>query len=77
MAKISSIKRKKAIPEKFYNLAVEVDESYIANGIVAHNCRSLLIPITMYEEFKPDEKIGRQNIDSFIEEKKGKGFPKQ
>lgn len=39
------------------------------------NCRSLLIPITKYEEFKADEKIGDQDIDKFIEENKGTGFP--
>lgn len=38
------------------------------------NCRSLLIPITKYEEWTEDEKVGRENIDDFIEENKGKGF---
>jgi SPP1 gp7 family putative phage head morphogenesis protein len=38
------------------------------------NCRSLLIPITKYEEFTPDEKVGKTPIETFIEENKGDGF---
>lgn len=29
-----------------YNLAVKEDESYVADGVIVHNCRSVLIPIT-------------------------------
>jgi SPP1 gp7 family putative phage head morphogenesis protein len=29
-----------------WNIAVQDDESYVANGIVVHNCRSLLIAVT-------------------------------
>lgn len=45
MSRIVSIKRKQITTEKLYNLAVEKDESYVANGIVVHNCRSMLTPI--------------------------------
>lgn len=38
------------------------------------NCRSVLVPITKYEEFTPDEKVGKQDIQDFIEENKGDGF---
>ncbi len=38
------------------------------------NCRSLLIPITKYEEFKPSEVARGMPIDEFIEENKGVGF---
>lgn len=41
------------------------------------NCRSVLVPITMFEEFKPTEKIRGQSPDAFIEENKGKGFSKR
>jgi len=41
------------------------------------NCRSVLVPITVFEEFTPDKKVGKQDINSFIEENKGKGFPKR
>ena len=30
-----------------YNLAVADDESYVANDFVVHNCRSLLVPVTL------------------------------
>ena len=50
MSRIKSIIKKTIKDEKLYNLAVEIDESYVANDIVVHNCRSTLIPITKYEE---------------------------
>lgn len=40
------------------------------------NCRSVLIPITKYEEFEPSESVGKTPINDFIEEKKGSGFAK-
>ena len=40
--KIKSIQRIK--PEAVFNLSVMQDESYTANGIVVHNCRSRTIP---------------------------------
>jgi hypothetical protein len=47
MQEIKIIKiQKKHIRSKLYNLAVENDETYVANGIVVHNCRSLLVPVT-------------------------------
>jgi SPP1 gp7 family putative phage head morphogenesis protein len=41
------------------------------------NCRSLLVPITKYEEFTVDGKVGSKNIDQFIDENKGDGFSKR
>lgn len=38
------------------------------------NCRSTLIPITKFEKFNPDKKVGARPIESFIKENKGKGF---
>lgn len=38
------------------------------------NCRSVLIPITKYEEFETDTHVGKTPIQEFIEENKGKGF---
>lgn len=38
------------------------------------NCRSLLIPITIFEEFSPDKSVGKKSIDRFIEDNKGSGF---
>lgn len=40
------------------------------------NCRSTLIPITIYEEFKPTESIKGMSPNQFIEENKGAGFSK-
>ena len=38
------------------------------------NCRSVLIPITKYEDFTPSESVGDTNIQDFIDENKGDGF---
>lgn len=38
------------------------------------NCRSVLIPITIYEEFTPDESVGQRSIKDFIDQTKGRGF---
>ena len=38
------------------------------------NCRSMLIPITIYEEFTPDKTVGKMPIDEFIEKYKGEGL---
>lgn len=76
MSKIKSITKKQIENQRLYNLAVMDDESYVANGIVVHNCRSVLIPITKYEEFEPSETVGKTDIQDFIEENKGDGFSK-
>lgn len=40
------------------------------------NCRSILVPITKFEEYKESgEANNGTQIDAFIEENKGKGFP--
>lgn len=41
------------------------------------NCRSLLVPITKYEDFNVSESVGKTPIDQFIEENKGDGFAKR
>ena len=37
-------------------------------------CRSLLIPITKFEDWKEDEKVGKEDIKDFIAKNRGKGF---
>lgn len=32
--------------ETVYNFSVEEDESYVLNGIVSHNCRCDLVPLS-------------------------------
>lgn len=44
MSKIKSIRRLRITTERLYNLAVQDDESYIANGVVVHNCKSTMNP---------------------------------
>jgi len=41
------------------------------------NCRSVLIPITIFEDYKPDTKIGDRTIDKFLEDEGAPGFPKK
>lgn len=38
------------------------------------NCRSVLIPITKFEEFEPSETVGKRPIDEFIDDNVGEGF---
>lgn len=32
-----------------YNLGVKEDHTYFADGILVHNCRSVIVPVTRYE----------------------------
>lgn len=41
------------------------------------NCRSLLVPITKYEDYEADGEVAGEPIDSFIEQNKGDGFAKR
>ena len=41
------------------------------------NCRSLLVPITKYEQWEADKKVGNQSIDKFIDDNIGAGFSRQ
>ena len=50
--KIKSIKIKK-FKGTVYNFSVKWDESYIANWILTHNCRSFWVEILMDEAIKP------------------------
>lgn len=61
MSRILSIKRLNIINEKLYNLAVEEDESYIANNIVVHNCRSLFSSVFRGDEYEANWGTKSQN----------------
>lgn len=76
MSKIKSIKKHKIKDETLWNLAIEGDESYIANGFAVHNCRSVLIPITKYEEWQQDDVTNSgENVEKFLEKNVAeKGF---
>ena len=53
--KIISIK-KKQFNGKMYNIAVEGNETYVANGIAVHNCRSTIVPVFAYEDYEVNDK---------------------
>ena len=53
MSSIKSIIKKK-VTGSLHNIAVEDDESYVANDILVHNCRSLLTTILIDERDDPD-----------------------
>lgn len=46
--KIKSITRE-AFDGTVYNLGVAEDHSYFAEGVLVHNCRSIIVPVTQYE----------------------------
>lgn len=33
-----------------WNLAVEQDETYLAQNVIVHNCRAMLVPIPITED---------------------------
>lgn len=41
------------------------------------NCRSTLVPLTVFQDKKIDDKVGKTPMNEFIEENKGKGFSTQ
>ena len=53
-------------PEQVYNISVSEDESYIANGIVVHNCRSGLVPLTD-DEYQPDMEFENRNFNNVLD----------
>ena len=69
MARILSMTRKQITTETLHNIAVREDESYIANGIVVHNCKSYIVPILSLdkgmkiEKFTPRSIEGKSNAD--------------
>ena len=48
-----------------YNIAVEQDESYIADDVVVHNCRSLLVYVT--QDDMPVEFSDSEELDSAVD----------
>jgi len=42
MSNIKSLVRKKIDKQRLWNLSVKDDESFIANGIVVHNCKTYM-----------------------------------
>jgi hypothetical protein len=50
MSRIKRINKIKISSETLHNLEVKDDESYVADGIVVHNCRSYMEPIYKSED---------------------------
>lgn len=63
MSKIKSITKKKITTEKLYNLSVHEDETFLANDIVVHNCKSYIEPIIDVKEIKKGEQVENLNPD--------------
>ena len=62
-----AIQRILSVPiEPVYNISVSVDESYVANGIIVHNCRSGLVPLTE-DEYKPDMEFENRNFNNVLD----------
>jgi hypothetical protein len=58
-----------AKPRTLYNLSVEEDESYIANGFVSHNCGCVLLPVMVETEQDDEFWAGRQ--EAFAKDRVG------
>ena len=43
-----------------HNISVEVDNSYISNGLVSHNCHDVMLTFRLYNLFSP--KIDKENL---------------
>jgi len=61
VSKILSIEEKKVKEIQVYNLAVDEDETYIAENCIVHNCRTIKVPITKsYEQLVADAGLERK-----------------
>lgn len=60
MAMIKSITKRKITTESLYNLSVAEDESYVAGGIVVHNCKSWIRPLVSTEAYEKALKKANQ-----------------
>lgn len=63
MARIVSVVRKKIESQRLYNLAVQDDESFVANGIVVHNCKSRLVPNLKGNDSNPEIDKGPPSLN--------------
>jgi hypothetical protein len=57
-----------------HNIAVEKDETYFANNILVHNCRSVLVPILIGEKDNPDSYFYEYDSNWNYNIKPAKGF---
>jgi hypothetical protein len=66
--KIKSITKKHINNERLYNLAVMDDETFVADGIVVHNCRSIIRYVTRIDvqedRIVPSEPISGNEMET-------------
>ena len=60
---VKNIKREKS-EEIVYNFSVLEDESYILNGVVSHNCRCTMSPVS--DDMPKEEGVPTQDIMDWI-----------
>jgi len=72
---LSRIKKIKRVPFEgtVYNLEVADDHTYYANGVLVHNCRSILVPITTFEV----QARGGVELDPITSVPRAKGFKEE
>lgn len=58
---------------RLFNLSVLGDESYVVRGVVVHNCRSILSPVTINEQVEQDDWATAEDVGRALAEK-GVGF---
>ena len=68
MARIKSIELKQITNERLYNLSVRDDESFVANGIVVHNCKSYIVPILILPDGAKIESLSPRKLDGYSNE---------
>ena len=73
-SKIKKIERRPC-NRPVYNLAVQDDESYLAENVVVHNCRSILVPVTIFDDIDDSAFVSPSLAGRAIEQA-GKGFVK-
>lgn len=54
-----------------WNLAVEEDETYLAEDVIVHNCRSVLLPVTELDKGWQDEMAKQGAIDAALKPAEG------
>lgn len=69
---LTRIKKIKRVPYDgtVHNVEVQDDHTYFADGILVHNCRSIIVPITVMEV----DRLGGIELDKVTDIPRAKGF---
>ena len=60
-------------PRTLYNLSVEEDESYIANGVIVHNCRCIILPARPQDIPEDVELLNAEQAQNIVREARRTG----